>query len=76
MRPTDRALDSEWSGNQMQTLQTCRVYTLQADEGYTATRALIEIRLNPTARCAVENGQRIEALSSRWDTHPGFHVFS
>lgn len=76
MWPTDRALDSEWSGNQMQTLQAYRVYTLQVDEGCTTAHTLIGTMLNPTAHCAVENGPRIEVLNPWRDTHPGLHVFS
>lgn len=56
MRPTDRALDSEWSGNQMQALPACRVHPLQVNEGCTAAHALIETMLNPTAHCSVANG--------------------
>lgn len=56
MWPTDRALDSQWTGNQMQTLQTYRVYPLQVDGGHTASHALIETMLNPAAYCAAGNG--------------------
>lgn len=59
----------------MQTLPACRVYTLQVDERCTAALALIEAMLNQTARCSVTNGQEIEILSPRWDTHLEIHLF-
>ena len=60
----------------MQTLPACRVYTLQVDEGRTAAHALIETMLNPTAHCAVSNGQRTAVRSPRRDSRPGLHVLS
>lgn len=59
----------------MQALPACRVYPLQVDERCPAAHALIEAMLNPTARCSVANGQEIEVLSPRWDTHREFHLF-
>ena len=48
MWPTHRTVDSESSGDQMQALSTCRVHSLQTDEGCTAAHALIATMLNPT----------------------------
>lgn len=58
----------------MQTLPACRVYTLQVDEGCTASRALIETMLKPLTPQALENGQKFETLNPRWDAHPAPHV--
>lgn len=58
----------------MQTLPACREHTLQVNEGCAAARALIETMLKTTTPHAVENGRKIEALSSRRDAHPEPHV--
>jgi len=57
----------------MQTLPACRVYTLQIDERCTASRALTETLLSPTAHRAAENGQRIGVMSFGLGIPPAPH---